>query len=203
MPTLPSGSRGWPIIKYPVFSTIVQTPAAMQGETRISKAPFCVWEFQMTFPLLKGTFNDQTSYLAKVAGFFMQMKGQGASWLYDDTVTPDNTIPSSAPVPFGLGDGATKVFQLTRPIGNYQDIIQNLNGAPSIYIAGVLQTSGYSVDAKGVVTFTAAPALNAVLSWSGKYYFRCRFTTDKLDQLSHVFTSQWKLAQVNWTSLII
>src|ERR1700681_3058488 len=100
------GSRGWPICKYPEFSTIVETPAAIRGETAISKTPYCIWQFQMTFPKLDGTFNDSTKYLAKVAGFFMQMRGQASTWLYDDTT--DNTIAAGAPATFALGDGATK-----------------------------------------------------------------------------------------------
>jgi hypothetical protein len=197
------GSRGWPIGKYTVFDTIVETPAAIRGETLISKTPYAIWMFEMTFPRLNSTFNDQTGYLNKVAGFFMQMRGQASTWLYDDAT--DNTIPASAPASFGLGDASTKAFQLTRPIAGGADIIQNLNGAASIYVGGVLKTAGtdYSIDSLGVVTFTAAPALNAVLAWSGKYYFRCRFTKDAADQLKMVFTNYWTLSQLEWKSVII
>lgn len=203
IPTLPAGSRGWPINKYPSFNTIVETPAAQRGETMISTTPYPIWQFQMTFPKISGTFNDPTSYLAQLTGFFIKVKGQAATWLYDDNV--DNTISASAPASFGLGDGVTKTFQITRPIAGGQDIIQNINGVPSIYIAGVLKTAGtdYSVDTLGVITFTAAPALNAVLAWSGKYYFRCRFTKDATDQLSNIFTNYWTLQQLDWKSVII
>jgi hypothetical protein len=197
------GSRGWPIGKYAEFATIVETPAAIRGETLISTTPYAIWQFDMTFPKLNSTFNDQTGYLAKVAGFFMQMGGQARTWLYDDAT--DNTIPAGAPATFALGDGATKAFQLTRPIGGYADIIQNLNGAASIYLAGVLKTAGtdYSIDSLGVVTFVVAPGLNVVVAWSGKYYFRCRFTKDACDQLSMVFTNYWTLKQLGWKSVII
>lgn len=196
-------SRGWPIIKYPSFNTVVETPAANRGETTISTTPYPIWLFEMTFPKLNSNFNDPTGYLAKVAGFFIQMRGQACSWLYDDT--KDNTIAASAPASFGLGDGATKAFQITRPIGGGVDIIQNLNGAPSIYVGGVLKTTGtdYSIDTLGVITFTTAPALNAVLAWSGKYYFRCRFTKDATDQLTNIFTDYWTLQQLDWKSVII
>jgi hypothetical protein len=200
MPVLPGGSRGWPIGKYPVFSTLVQTPASFSGETRISKTPLCRWQFDMTFPMLKGTFNDPTSYLAKVMGFYMQMGGQAASWLYDDPY--DNTIASSAPATFGTGDGLTTQFRLSRPIGGYLDIIQNLNGAASIYIAGALQSTGYSIDALGVVTFNSAPAINAVLAWSGKYFFRCRFLKDMTDQLKMIAPNFFNLTQLEWISVI-
>lgn len=200
MPVLPSGSRGWPINKYPLFNTLVQTPVAFIGETRIGKAPFCRWQFEMTFPLLKGSFNDPTSSLATVMGFYMQMGGQAASWLYDDPY--DNTILSSAPATFGIGDGITTAFQISRPIGAYADIIQNFNGAPSIYKAGSLQVSGYSIDTRGNITFTSPPALNAVLAWSGKFFFRCRFLKDMADQLKMVSPNSWNLPQFDWISVI-
>src|SRR5581483_9870397 len=179
IPTLPNGSRGWDIVKYPVFNTIIQTPASRRGETRISTTPFCTWEFVMTFPYVPGTFNDPTTYLNQVAGFYMSMQGSANSFLYNDP--QDNTI--SSPVTFGTGDGATTSFQPTRPIGNYADIIQNLNGTPNIYINGVLQTTGYSISSLGIVTFSSAPAVNAALAWSGRYYFRCRFKNDDLSEL--------------------
>jgi hypothetical protein len=197
-------ARGWPIKKWPVLpDTIVQTPTNQVGETRIATAIYAYWQFDMTFPKLNSNFNDPTGYLAKVAGFFLSMQGQANSWLYDDTT--DNTIPSTSPVQFGVGDGVTKVFQLVRPIGDYQDLIQNLNGTPVIYDAGTPlgAGAGYSIDAKGVVSFAAAPLANHVLSWSGKYYFRCRFLKDAVDSLQNVFTNYWTLNQLEWKSIIL
>jgi hypothetical protein len=195
-------ARGWPIKKWPVFPpTIIQTPTNEVGETRIARGIYAYWQFDMTFPKLNSNFNDQTGYLAKVAGFFMSMQGQANSWLYDDAT--DNTIPASSPAQFAVGDGVTKAFQLVRPIGDYQDLIQNLNGTTSIYDAGILQVSGFSIDAKGVVTFTVAPTAGHVLSWSGKYYFRCRFLKDAVDSLENVFTNYWRIQQLEWKSIIL
>src|ERR1700743_2118205 len=200
IPSLPNGSRGWPVNKYPLFNTIVESPVSGRGETRISTTPYARWNFELTFPLVKGTFNDATSYLNQLVGFYMQMQGQANSFLFNDP--QDNTISNSAPATFGLGDGSTKVFQLTRPIGNYQDIIQNLNGTPTIYVNGA-STTAFTIDSLGVVTFTTAPANSAVLAWSGGYYFRCRFSDDSLSELSQVFTNTWQLAQIKFQSIIL
>jgi hypothetical protein len=197
--SITSGSRGWDIVKYPVFNTIVQTPVSRRGETRISTTPYCTWEFVMTFPFVGGTFNDSTSYLNQLIGFYMSMQGAANSFLYDDP--QDNTL--SSPVTFGTGDGNTKVFQLTRPIGGAKDIIQNVNGTPSIYLNGVLQSSGYSINSLGVVTFTSAPASGAAVAWSGKYYFRCRFKNDDLSDLKQTFTNYWTIQQLEWSSVIL
>jgi hypothetical protein len=199
IPALPAGSRGWPISKYPSLNTITQTPISRRGETRISTTPYCTWEFEMTFPYVPGTFNDQTSYLNQVVGFFMSMQGSANSWLYDDP--RDNTI--SSPVTFGTGDGSTTAFQLSRPIGNAADIIQNLNGVPKIYVNGVLQTSGYTVSSLGVVAFASAPTVGASLAWTGKYYFRCRFKNDDLSELKEIFTNFWQIGQLQWQSVIL
>ena len=134
IPTLPGGSRGWPIKKWPVNSTIIQTPASKRGELAISLTPFCLWQFEMTFPYLGGVLTDPTSALARVVGFFNQVGGQANDWLYDDPY--DDTITAAAPAQFGIGDGVTTAFQLVRQISGYNDIIQNLNGTPIIYNAG-------------------------------------------------------------------
>ncbi|MFL6314812.1 MAG: DUF2460 domain-containing protein [Terriglobales bacterium] len=199
-------ARGWPIKKWPIFPpTIEQTPTNQVGETRIATGIYAYWQFEMTFPKLNSTFNDPTGYLAKTVGFFLSMQGKANSWLYDSSVDNDNTIPASAPVQFGVGDGVSTKFQITRPIGDYQDIIQNLNGTPVIYDAGTPLGAGvgYSIDAKGVVSFTVAPTSGHVLSWSGKYYFRCRFLKDGMDALEHVFPNYWTMKQLEWKSIIL
>jgi hypothetical protein len=87
---------------------------------------------------------------------------------------------------FGTGDGTTTTFQLTRTIGGvatgYAEPMQNINGAPTIFVNGVKKTvtTDYTVGSTGIVTFTSAPANNAVLSWSGKFYFYVRFADDTL-----------------------
>src|SRR5260370_30319692 len=197
---LQGGSRGWLIKKGPVFSTTVNTPASKRGELRVSTTPFCLWEFEMTFPLLQGKLNDPTSFLAKVVGFYAQMQGQANDWLYDDPY--DDTIPASAPAAFGVGDGVTTAFQLTRPIGGYNDIIQKLNGAPIIYNAGVA-TTAFTITALGVVTFNSAPASGNVLSWSGQFYFRCRFLKDALDQLRQIAPNFSDIQTLEWISVIL
>jgi uncharacterized protein (TIGR02217 family) len=200
IPALPAGSRGWPIIKYPVFNTIVESPVSGRGETRISTTPYCRWDFEMTFPYVKGTFNDSTSYLNQVVGFYMQMQGAAQSWLFDDP--QDNLIPNTAPATFGLGDGTTKVFQITRPIGGYADIIQNIKpGTLVVYINGS-STTAFSIDTLGVISFTSAPANGAVLAWSGGYYFRCRFEEDSLSNLAQIALNHWQIQQFKWRSII-
>ena len=68
------------------------------------------------------------------------MRGQYDSFLFaspaDNAVTAEN---------FGMGNGSTVAFQLTRAYGvggfTFAEPVQNLNGVPSIYVNGVLQAS--------------------------------------------------------------
>lgn len=200
VPSLPNGSRGWPIDVTVRFNTLIETPISNRGETRISTTPYAVWDYTMTFPLVKGTFNDSTSYLNQVVGFYMQMQGQANSWLFNDPV--DNAISAGSPATFGLGDGSTTVFQLTRPIGNAADIIQNVNGTPTLYKNGTSITSGYTIDTLGVVTFNTAPANGSVLAWSGSFYKRCRFSEDTLE-LSNFFTQMYSIQTFKWQTVIL
>jgi uncharacterized protein (TIGR02217 family) len=89
----------------------------------------------------------------------------------------DNTLTGAQ---FGTGNGSSTRFQLSRNIHGYPDIIQNLNGTPTIYVNGT-PTTPASISSTGVVTFSSAPANNAVLTWSGSFFYLCRFAEDTLD----------------------
>lgn len=199
--SLMSGSRTWPVTKYPQFSTIIQKSASFRGEFRTSLTPYPIWQFSMDLALLSGQFNLQSS-LQSVIGFFMQMRGSWDDWLWPDP--DDNTILSSSPAAFAIGDGTTTAFQLTRPISGGTDIVQNLNSTPNIYKNGSLQTNTtYSLSSLGVVTFNTAPAAGAILSWSGSYYFRCRFKADMLTELKQVAPSVWTCSTFEFQSVIL
>jgi hypothetical protein len=46
--------------------------------------------------------------------------------------------------------------------------------------AAVTVPADYSISASGLVTFNAAPPAAAVLTWTGQFYFRCRFLQDEI-----------------------
>jgi len=55
-----------------------------------------------------------------------------------------------------------------------------------------------------VVTFVAAPANLATLTWSGSFYFLCRFTDDTVDS-TRAFTinsgiDQWMIGGIKFES---
>ncbi len=114
-----------------------------------------------------------TSDLQALVGFFNQNGGPfgGVFWFNDPN---DNTVPASSPQQIGVGDGATKSFQLLRTYGGFTEPVQ----APqtwTIYLNGVAQSSGFTVSSTGLLTFTTAPASGVAISWSGTYFWNVHF----------------------------
>lgn len=103
----------------------------------------------------------------------------------------------------GTGDGSTNIFQLQK---TYMDdagytevrtINKPVAGSISIYIAGVKQTSGFSVDiTTGQVVIATAPASGAITA-DFEFDVPCRFDTDKMPASIVEFNNY------NWTGIPI
>jgi len=160
------------IKKKPKFNTIVQTSITKIKKT-ICLAPYPVWTFTLGYAGLKDE-SLATDDLQEIVGFFLNRYGQYDSFLYLDE--KDNTCVNQD---FGEGDGSTTKFVLCRAWGRFIEPV-NIASTPTIYIDGVA-TTAFSWITKGIITFATAPANGAVLSWSGLFYYRCRFTADDLE----------------------
>ena len=184
---------GWSVIKTPKWKTVTQE-AASGKEVRVALMSYPLWEFTLTFSVLRGAYGY--SEMQDLAGFFLARQGMFDTWLFDDPTDDTVTLGS-----FGAGDGTTTAFQLTRSMGGFAEPVQNLNGAPLIYANGTLvSSSAYTVGSTGIVTFATAPAAGVALTWSGTFYFRCRFLQDtaEFDQ----FAAQlWALKKLNFVSV--
>lgn len=195
MPTPPAWNVTWPVKKTPVFATIVQTPASGVAELRLALYRYPRWQFELDVSYLKGDLQTPTSALATVAAFYVAMQGAGQDWLYLDPF--DNTVTT---MPFGTGDGVTTQFQLTR--GNGLDLIQNVNGAIAVFLNGV-PTYTYGVSATGVVIFATAPPAGVTLTWTGSFFYRCRFLEDSLPELQETLYQIWELHSLKFLSVIL
>ncbi len=81
---------------------------------------------------------------------------------------------------FGIGDGVTTVFPLyinyTFGTETFSRRIYRPVSAIALKVDGVSFPAGYSVNyTTGIVTFTVAPALDDILSWSGDFNIPVRF----------------------------
>jgi uncharacterized protein (TIGR02217 family) len=187
------------VTRKPVWSTKVQ--AALSGKrTTIAKQYFPRMHFELNYDILRDDL--ATSDLKALVGLFNQVAGSYDTFLFQD---PDyNAVTAMG---FGTGDGATTAFPLSTFYANsggvgYYEMVQALNGAPSIYINGTLQITGYSVSSAGVVTFSTAPALNAALTWSGSFYYRCAFDSDELP-LKKFMNKWWQADKVAFNQVHI
>ncbi|NRD64769.1 phage tail protein [Corallococcus exiguus] len=87
-------------------------------------------------------------------------------------VTPDTPWAVTAQS-FGVGNGARTQWLLQRPLSpEVPDLLVPATGwtaPPTVYVAGAAQVAGtaYVLSASGLVTFAAAPAADAALTFSG------------------------------------
>lgn len=90
------------------------------------------------------------------------------------------TAPTATDQGLGTGDGETTAFQLTKRYSfagySFDRAIAKPYGTTLIAVNGVATPTGWSIDtATGIVTFAAAPAEGAVLSWGGQFHVPVRF----------------------------
>lgn len=122
----------------------------------------------------------QTQLDALIA-FFRARKGKAVGFRFKDW-TDYKAIGQS----IGNGTGALVTFQLVKSytigaITETRTISKPVSGTVNVYVNGVLQTSGVSVNtATGVVTFSAAPANGTAISADFEFDVPVRFDTDKL-----------------------
>lgn len=194
MPPMPM-SMAAGLKKTPRFNTVKQKTAA--GLTAAAALmPYPCWDFEFSMDHIPG--RETYGIISKFFGTYLATAGGANLFLFSDP--QDNYVRGAQ---FGTGNGTAVAFQLSRNIFSYPDIIQNLNGAPKIYVNGTL-TAPASISATGVVTFSAAPANNAVLTWTGSYYYACRFSEDTIDA-TRSFTvnsgiDQWMIQGIKFSS---
>jgi len=203
MPAYPviTFSPAFNAIKTQRFNTIAQETAAAQGSVYVAPMTYPVWDFKISLPYLQGRMDDPSSPIAQLSGAFNAAKGRAGVWLYLDP--RDNTVTNYQ---FATGDGATKIFPLLRPIGSAgKDLVQNVTAAPTIKVDGVTKTvtTDYTIDSKGVVTFVTAPANTKPITWTGTFYFLCRWKADSWQDLAQFFTDAWTISTLEFESVIL
>jgi uncharacterized protein (TIGR02217 family) len=97
-------------------------------------------------------------------------------------------VPAFGDQALGVGTGAQTVFQLSKRYTFAGEVfdrkITRPFGSLKVGVNGAEIFSGFSVaPATGLVTFTAAPAAAAVLTWGGQFHVPVRFDCT-LDQVS-------------------
>lgn len=188
-PVLPGLS--WSVTKTPKWSTRVQTSISGR-EYRAAFFTLPLWSFKLSYEVLRAGAQQE---LQQLAGFFNARQGSFDSFLYADP--SDNAVTAQQ---FGTGNGVATAFQLTRSLGGNAEPVAALQAAPAIYANGVLQ-AGVTVNLNtGIATFAAAPANAALLTWTGSFYYRCRFLQDELG-LENFMQNLWQAKTVEFMSV--
>jgi uncharacterized protein (TIGR02217 family) len=135
-----------------------------------------------------------TAELHSLIGFFRARQGrsQGFRWKdwadYQATHYPltRNGVTTQGLLGTGVGNGGVtyplnKLYTSgsTSTLRRIQKPVAS--PSPSINVAGVLQTSGFTIDTvAGTVTFSSAKSSPTTLTWAGDFDVPCRFDADEL-----------------------
>jgi uncharacterized protein (TIGR02217 family) len=182
-PTLPG--KMWPMVKTPIWSTAVQR-SANGREVRSSLYANPLWKFSLSYEFLR---SDATQELQQMLSLFNLSRGQFGTFLFLDPT--DSAVTDQL---FGTGNGSQIVFPLTHAIGTFVEPVAAVVGSP------VFKANGSVVSAtvaNGVVTFASPPT--GALTWTGQFYYRCRFLNDDLD-FANFMQGFWEAKKVEFRS---
>jgi len=165
----------WPIPKRANWKTLI-SQAESGREVRVALRSLPLFEWDLPYGVLRPA--DQAQFW----GFFNECYGGWDTFLFDDK--SDDFAPGQQ---LGVGDGATTQFQFVRIYaGEFVEPrldIQQSPTPPNIYLNGVLQSSGYSINYlnSGLLTFATAPTSGTVITADFYFYWRVRFKEDQLN----------------------
>lgn len=174
----------WDRVKRPIFSTNTDQTAS-GAEFRSTNQQYPIYEFDLKYDYMGAT--DLQTLLA----LFLTCQGGFAPFYFD--AANDDTIPAGSPLGIGIGDGTTKTFTLIKSTGSFLEpaggstgnwgIVPGTNNV--IYDNGTpVAIANYSASDGGLgatITFVTAPAAGHVITWTGVYYYLCRFKEDQTD----------------------
>ena len=194
-PLFPSLSgRSWPITRTPTWKNLRKESASQVSSVAgLSAYPKWIWELK--YEVLRSAIGY--AELQSLLGIFNATKGGVTPFNYLDA--EDNTAIAQL---FGTGDGVSTQFLLYRSYGgNYEPIVAPY-GTAKVFIDGVEKTAttDFTISALGVVTFATPPAYGKALTWTGTYYWTCRFTEDD-STFSNDFYQIWSNGKITFESL--
>jgi uncharacterized protein (TIGR02217 family) len=115
-----------------------------------------------------------------INAFFRNAQGRANGFRFKDW--SDYSAQAASTVSLGLSPNTQFQLQKAYVSGSstsLRKITKPVSGTVQVYVNGVLQTTGYTVNhATGVITFTAAPA--DVVTWTGQFDVPVRFDVDTL-----------------------
>lgn len=180
-PTL--AGLSFPVKRSPKFKThVAETASGREFRSSLMLYP------RVTYTLKYEFLSDAD--LKTLTGFFNARHGNFDSFKFVD---PDDTSITAQAI--GVGNGSQTSFQLVRSFGGFTEPIYDVGDFTGLYVDGVLQSSGFSRNSYGLITFTTAPTAGKVISWTGTYYWRVRFLNDYAD-FDKFMDKLWSMGKV-------
>ncbi|MGE0252402.1 MAG: DUF2460 domain-containing protein [Dongiaceae bacterium] len=131
--------------------------------------------------------------LDTLVAFFRARKGRAHGFRFKDWTDYKTTAQA-----LGTGNGTITTFQLIRTYSSggatdVRTITKPVAGTVKVYLAGVQQMSGWSVNTTtGVITFTTAPGNNVAVSADYEFDVPVRFDTDRMAiTIEQINLHQW------------
>jgi hypothetical protein len=173
-PSLPT--LGWSVHVSPRLST--GSALHVSGrEVRAAKIATPLWKIGLNYDLLRMV--SPHTELQAIVGFFGQCAGEDTAFYFEPG--PLSPVIGQA---LGTGDGTTTTFPFLVSIGDYTLAPAGVGTVSAVYLDGVAQSGGYTVNAAPLapcVTFATAPVPTAAVTADFGWYFLCRFADDDLD----------------------
>lgn len=165
-------------------------------ETVIGRRQFPRWVYTLSYEVLHS--NAALPERAQLMGFFNRHRGSGESFLFVDE--EDNAVTDQA---FGMTDGVTTTYQLTRTLYDWAEPVWAVTGTPVIKRDGVTLTAGvdYTLGSLGQIVLSAAGSGGQVLTWTGSYAMRVRFARDDLE-FERFLQGLWQVGSVGLISKV-
>jgi uncharacterized protein (TIGR02217 family) len=197
LPTLPG--LAWSRRKKPAFNTRVASHVSGR-EVRVALMNYPLYEFEATYDGLTSSASAfaglGASSLQSLMGFFLQLQGQFATFLYIDP--DDNSVTSQG---IGVGDGTTTAFTLVRALGGFAEPVGWVTAVSHVYLNGTPQSAGsYSVTAPNTLTLTTPPGAGVVVTADFSFAFQCRFLDDQME-FEEFMSNLWKLGSLKFRSV--
>ena len=176
-PTFPAvPTLGWSVTLSPIFSTAAGLHVSGR-EVRAAKYASPLWAVELNYDLLRMV--SPNTEVQAIVGFFEQCGGETTSFYFE----PPALSPVSAQT-LGTGDGATTTFAFTVSIGGSEIEPANVGNVSAVYLNGVPQSNGFTVNATALtpsVAFATAPAAGVAVTADFHWCLLCRFDDDSVD----------------------
>lgn len=182
------------LVKKPIWSTKIATTSSGR-ERRRKTWSYPRWQFKVAYDVLRDL--PSAPDLERLIAFFLLHAGQYQEFLFLDP--SDNMVTGQ---PFGIGDGVTTRFQLTRSMSfgssTFSEPIGGVTGTPTVF-ADAAPIANFTVGPRGSILFASPPAAGKVLTWTGRFMFACRFDDDELE-LNQMMQSLWSQDGLSFTT---